>query len=108
MGLWPFSGEAEDVELVSRVVTAACRNLSKVRGKLTVSFETPVTQSAADAAGDACAAITEAILAEAKAPIEVLSAEADVVAKLMQRLPANLPATRVIELASLHVVGMPA
>src|SRR5260221_559353 len=108
MGIWPFGREPTDVELVSRVVSAACRNKSEVRGKLTVNFDAPLTQAEADAAGDTCAAIAQAILAEANAPIEVLGAEAQVVSTLLARLPPDFPKSRVIELASLHVVGMPA
>lgn len=108
MGLWPFGREPADVEIVTRVVTAACRNQSKVRGKLTLHFELPQTQRAADEAGDAYAAITETILSEAAAPIEVLGNETQVVSTLAARAPKGQPSLRQLELASLHVLGMSA
>lgn len=107
MGIWPFGREPSDVELVSRVVTATCKNQSQVRGKLTVHFAEPQTQASADEAGDRCASATEDLLREATAPIEVLGHEPEIAARLLARMPAGLPPTRSVELAALHVVGVP-
>src|SRR5208282_704134 len=64
MGFWPFGRDPADIELVSRVITAAAQNGYRVRGKLTIHFQEPQRQADADAAGDRCATLAIALLRE--------------------------------------------
>ena len=64
MGFWPFGRDPADIELVSRVITAAAQNGYRVRGKLTIHFQDPQRQADADAAGDRCATLAIALLRE--------------------------------------------
>ena len=107
MGLWPFGRDPANVEIVSRIVTATVGDSVKVRGKLALHFDEPQTQAIADDAAERCAALMEIVLREQKNHELVLGAEAEMVLKLVDRLPPNMVATRTIELAALHVVGDP-
>src|SRR5262245_17759731 len=106
MRFWPFGRGPADVDLASRVVTAMAGDHVQVRGKLTLHFVDPVTQSDADDAADQVAKVAELVLREASSA-ELLGAESHIVAAVAGRLPDGIAATRVIELASLHVVGEP-
>jgi hypothetical protein len=103
MSFWRFGREPEDVDMISRVVTAVTRDTRMVRGKITLHFLAPQTQTAADKAADRCATLVEAILREAPEP--PLGGEEQILATLRPKLPSDLPATRTIECAALHVVG---
>jgi hypothetical protein len=108
MGFWPFGRDPADIELVSRVVTAATQNGYRVRGKLTIHFQEPQRQAEADEAGDRCAALAVAMLREAPDHGRVIGAEAQLSADLTARYPTNCAPARAVELAALHVVGDPA
>jgi hypothetical protein len=107
MGLWPFGRDPADVEIASRVITAETGDGVKVRGKLTLHFLEPQTQAAADEAADRCAALMESLLREQRRHEDVFGAEAAMVLKLMDRLPADIAPSRSLDLAALHVVGDP-
>ena len=51
MGFWPFGRDPANIELVSRVITAATQNGYRVRGKLTIHFLAPQRQAEAVAQG---------------------------------------------------------
>lgn len=104
MGFWPFGRDPADVDLVSRVVSAMARDGVRVRGKLTLHFLDPQTEADAEQAGDGLATVTEQVLRELPSH-ELIGAEPHVVTIVAGRVPAGSPATRAIELASLHVVG---
>lgn len=89
--------------MISRVVTAVMRDTRMVRGKITLHFLEAQTQATADKAADRCVTLVEAILREAADPL--LGGEDLVMATLRGKLPPDLPATRTIECAALHVVG---
>src|SRR6187455_2085398 len=101
MAFW----SAADVEIASRIITAKMRNERRLRGKLTLHFLDPQTQSDADQAADRCASIAEDIISEAADHEEILAAEAEFVSALRRRLPIDIPPVRSIDLAGLHVVG---
>ncbi|XYH94774.1 hypothetical protein ACMHYB_44195 [Sorangium sp. So ce1128] len=104
MGFWPFGGrEPANVETVSQIVTAAARG-EKIRGKLTLYFKEPQTQSAADRAAERCAQVAGDLLRELGGQEPLLGKEAELAAAIAARAPRNVPALRAIELASLHVV----
>lgn len=107
MGLWPFGRDPANVEIVSRIVTATVGDNVKVRGKLALHFAEPQTQAIADDAAERCSALMEVVLREQKNHEQVLGAEAEMVLKLVDRLPLNMVPTRAIDLAALHVVGDP-
>ncbi|MCC6558578.1 MAG: hypothetical protein IT372_37055 [Polyangiaceae bacterium] len=107
MGLWPFGREPEDVESASRVVTAATRDARRVRATLTLHFEAPLTQSAADDAADRCAVVAEAIFREVPGHEHLLGNEDALSSTLAMRLPPGIPRVRSVELAAIHVVGDP-
>lgn len=103
MSFWRFGREPADVDMISRVVTAVTRDTRMVRGKITLHFLEAQTQAAADKAADRCVTLVEAILREAADPL--LGREDQVMVALRGKLPSDLPATRTIECAALHVVG---
>lgn len=104
MGFWPFGGrEPANVESASQVVTAAARG-ENVRGKLTLYFKEPQTQSTADRAAERCAQVAGDLLREIAAQASLLGREAELAASIAARAPRGVPALRAIELASLHVV----
>ncbi|XXX74039.1 hypothetical protein WMF30_40975 [Sorangium sp. So ce134] len=104
MGFWPFgSREPADVESASQVVTAAARG-ETVRGKLTLHFKDPQTQSAASKAAERCAQIAGNVLREIGEQAPLLGREAELAAAIAARAPRGVPALRAIELAALHVV----
>lgn len=107
MGFWPFRQKGEGVELATRIVSAMTRDGVAVRGKLTLRFALHETRAGADEVADRLGSLVEAILREAPASSELVGREADVLGVLEARLPSNMPATRSIELAALHVVGGP-
>jgi len=102
-----FWGNPADVELASRVISALVKNSRRVRGKLTLHFAQPQTQTAADEAADRCAQIAEALLGEADDHEQLIGAEADLVMMLRGRLPSSVPPLRSLDVAALHVVGDP-
>ncbi|KYF62362.1 hypothetical protein [Sorangium cellulosum] len=104
MGFWPFGGrEPANVESASQVVTAAARG-ENVRGKLTLYFKEPQTQSTADRAAERCAQVAGDLLREIAAQASLLGREAELAASIAARAPRGVPALRAIELAALHVV----
>jgi len=103
MAFW----SAADVEIASRIITAKMRNERRLRGKLTLHFSDPQTQSDADQAADRCASIAEDLISEAADHEHILAAEAEFVSALRRRLPIDIPPVRSIDLAGLHVVGDP-
>lgn len=107
MGFWPFGRDPANVEIVSRVITAATQNGYRVRGKLTIHFAEPVRQADADLAGDRCAAVAVAMLREAPEHGAVIGAEAQLSAELYARYPVDVARARALELAALHVLGDP-
>src|SRR6185437_1253435 len=108
MGLWPFGRDPADIELASRVVTAATQSGHRVRGKLTIHFLDPQRKEEAELAADRCAAVAVALLREAPDHGRVIGAEAQLSADLMARYPSGVAKARAVELAALHVVGDPA
>lgn len=108
MGFWSFGREPADVELASRVVSAATQNGYRVRGKLTIHFDKPQTQADANAAADRCASLAVALLRESTDHERVIGAEQALSAELAARYPADIARSRAVELAALHVVGDPA
>ncbi|WP_437808681.1 hypothetical protein [Sorangium sp. So ce1078] len=104
MGFWPFgSREPANVESASQVVTAATRR-ETIRGKLTLYFKDPQTQSAADRAAERCAELAGSLLRETGEQKPLLGREEEIAAAIAARAPRGVPALRAIELASLHVV----
>lgn len=104
MGFWPFgSREPANVESASQVVTAAMRR-ETVRGKLTLYFKHPQTQSAAERAAERCAQLAGNLLRETGEQEPLLGREAELAAAIAALAPRGVPALRAIELASLHVV----
>ncbi len=103
MAFW----SAADVEIASRIITAKMRNERRLRGKLTLHFTNPQTQSDADHAADRCASIAEDIIGEAADHEQILAAEAEFISAIRRRLPIDIPPVRSIDLAGLHVVGDP-
>lgn len=101
MAFW----SAADVEIASRIITAKMRNERRLRGKLTLHFSAPQTQSDADAAADRCASIAEDIISEAADHEQILAEETEFVSAIKRRLPIDIPPVRSIDLAGLHVVG---
>jgi hypothetical protein len=101
MAFW----SAADVEIASRIITAKMRNERRLRGKLTLHFSNPQTQSDADQAADRCASIAEDLISEAADHEEILAAEVEFVSSIRRRLPIDIPPVRSIDLAGLHVVG---
>jgi hypothetical protein len=108
MGLWPFGRDPANIELASRVITAAAQNGYRVRGKLTLHFLEPQRQSDADHAADRCAALAVALLREAPDHGRLIGAEVQLSADLTARYPGDIAKARAVELAALHVVGDPA
>jgi hypothetical protein len=105
MGFWPFGKKGEDVEVATRIVSAASRDQVTVRGKLSLHFATRQSKAAADVVADQLASLVEAILREAPDRSHIVGKEAEVLAELEARLPSNMPPTRTIEIAALHAVG---
>ncbi|WP_437721714.1 hypothetical protein [Sorangium sp. So ce861] len=104
MGFWPFgSREPANAESASQIVTAATRR-ETVRGKLTLYFKDPQTQSAASKAAERCAQIAGDLLREIGEQEPLLGREAELAAAIAARAPRGVPTLRAIELASLHVV----
>ena len=108
MGFWPFGRDPANVEIVSRVITAATQNGYRVRGKITIHFQEPQRQGDADGAADRCAALAVAYLREQPDHGPLIGAEAQISAELTARYPLDLARPRAVELAALHVVGDPA
>ncbi|WP_437875184.1 hypothetical protein [Sorangium sp. So ce513] len=105
MGFWPFGGrEPANVESASHEVTAAARG-ETVRGKLTLLFKEPQTQSAADRAAERCAQIASDLLREIGEQQPLLGREVELAAAIASRAPRGLPALRAVELAPLFVVS---
>lgn len=107
MPFWPFGRDPADIEIVTRVITAATQNGVKVRGKLTIHFCEAQRQNSADAAADRCATVAIALLREAPEHQRLIGAETQLNAQLLARYPGDIPAARAVELAALHVVGDP-
>lgn len=107
MGFWPFGRDPAEIEIVTRVITAATQNGVKVRGKLTIHFGEPQRQTDADAAADRCATVAIALLREAPEHQRLIGAETQLNAQLLARYPGSIPPARAVELAALHVVGDP-
>lgn len=107
MGFWPFGRDPADIEIATRVITAATQNGVKVRGKLTIHFGEPQRKDDADAAADRCATVAIALLREAPEHERLIGAETQLNAQLLSRYPSNIPPARAVELAALHVVGDP-
>jgi len=103
MAFW----SAADVEIASRIITAKMRNERRLRGKLTLHFSDPQTQSDADQAADRCASIAEDLISEAADQEQILAGEAEFISSIRRRLPIDIPPVRSIDLAGLHVVGDP-
>ncbi|MBK9266666.1 MAG: hypothetical protein IPM54_43625 [Polyangiaceae bacterium] len=103
MAFW----SAADVEIASRIITAKTRNERRVRGKLTLHFSDPQTQSDADQAADRCASLAEEIISEASDHQHILEFEGEFISALRRRLPIDIPPVRSIDLAGLHVIGDP-
>jgi hypothetical protein len=108
MSFWPFGRDPANIELVSRVITAATQNGYRVRGKLTLHFTEPQRQADADDAADRCSAIAVALLREATDHSRIIGAEAQLSVDLTARCPGDIARVRAVELAALHVVGDPA
>lgn len=104
MAFW----SAADVEIASRIITAKMRNERRLRGKLTLHFANPQTQSDADQAADRCASLAEDLISEATDHEQIVASEAEFVSALRRRLPIDIPPIRAFDLAGLHVVGDPA
>ena len=107
MGFWPFGRDPADIEIATRVITAATQNGVKVRGKLTIHFGEPQRKEDADAAADRCATVAIALLREAPEHERLIGAETQLNAQLLARYPGSIPPARAVELAALHVVGDP-
>jgi len=107
MGFWPFGRDPADIEIATRVITAATQNGVKVRGKLTIHFGEPQRKADADAAADRCATVAIALLREAPEHQRLIGAETQLNAQLLARYPGSIPPARAVELAALHVVGDP-
>jgi hypothetical protein len=107
MPFWPFGRDPADIEIVTRVITAATQNGVKVRGKLTIHFSEAQRQNSADAAADRCATVAIALLREAPEHQRLIGAETQLNAQLLARYPGDIPSARAVELAALHVVGDP-
>ncbi|MEP7122742.1 MAG: hypothetical protein ABJE95_17590 [Byssovorax sp.] len=107
MPFWPFGRDAADIEIVTRVITAATQNGVKVRGKLTIHFSEAQRQPSADAAADRCATVAIGLLREAPEHQRLIGAETQLNAQLLARYPGDIPPARAVELAALHVVGDP-
>jgi hypothetical protein len=103
MAFW----SAADVEIVSRIITAKMRNERRLRGKLTLHFADPQTQSDADQAADRVASIAEDVVGDAADHEQILAAESEFVSAIRRKLPIDIPPIRAIDLAGLHVVGDP-
>jgi len=108
MGFWPFGRDPADIELVSRVITAATANGYRVRGKLTIHFVEPQRKEDAEAAGDRCASVAIALLREVPDHGRIIGAEIQLSNDLTARYPAGIARARMVELAALHVLGNPA
>jgi hypothetical protein len=107
MPFWPFGREPAEIEIVTRVITAATQNSVKVRGKLTLHFSEAQRQADADAAADRCATVAIALLREAPDPERLIGAETQLSAQLLARYPGDVAAARAVEIAALHVLGNP-
>ncbi len=107
MPFWPFGRDPADIEIATRVITAATQNGVKVRGKLTIHFSEAQRQNSADAAADRCATVAIALLREAPEHERLIGAETQLNAQLLARYPGDIPPARAVELAALHVVGDP-
>jgi hypothetical protein len=107
MGFWPFGREPSNIEMASRVITAATQNGYRLRGKLTIHFSEPQRQADADAAADRCASLAVALLRAAPDHGHVIGAETQLGAELTARYLGDAAPARAIELAALHVVGDP-
>ena len=107
MPFWPFGREPAEIEIVTRVVTAATLNGVKVRGKLTLHFSEPQRQTDADAAADRCATLAIALLREAPEHERLIGAETQLNVQLLARYPGDIAPARAVEIAALHVVGNP-
>jgi hypothetical protein len=108
MGFWQFGREPDDIEIATRVITAATQNGYTIRGKLTIHFAEPQRQTDADAAADRCAQVAIALLREAQTHERVIGAEAQISTTLFGRYPIDVARARAVEVAALHVVGDPA
>jgi hypothetical protein len=107
MGFWPFGRDPADIEIATRVITAATPGGYAIRGKVTIHFAEPQRQADADAAADRCAQVALALLREAISHERVIGAEAQLSAALLGRYPADVAQARAVEVAALHVVGDP-
>lgn len=107
MPFWPFGREPAEIEIVTRVITAATQNSVKVRGKLTLHFSEPQKQAAADIAADRCATVAIALLREAPDPERLIGVETQLSSQLLFRYPTDIAAVRAVEIAALHVLGNP-
>ena len=107
MPFWPFGREPANIEIATRVITAATQNGVKVRGKLTIHFSDAQRQASADAAADRCATVAIALLREAPGHERLIGAENQLNTVLLARYPNDIPTARAVELAALHVVGDP-
>lgn len=108
MGFWPFGRDPAEIEIATRVITAATQNGYTIRGKLTIHFAEPQRQADADAAADRCAQLAITLLREAQSHERVIGAEGQLSAMLLARYPPEVARGRTVEIAALHVVGDPA
>jgi hypothetical protein len=108
MGFWPFGKDPANIEIATRVITAAAQNGVRVRGKLTIHFAEPQRQVDADAAADRCSSAAVALLREAPDHGRLIGAETQLTAQLFARYPHEIAPARGVELAALHVLGDPA
>lgn len=108
MSFWPFGRDPAEIEIATRVITAATQNGYTLRGKLTIHFAEPQRQADADLAADRCALVASMLLREAQSHERVIGAEASVGAALLARYPEGVARPRLVEVAALHVVGDPA
>jgi hypothetical protein len=107
MPFWPFGREPAEIEIVTRVITAATQNGVKVRGKLTLHFSEGQRQADADVAADRCATVAIALLREAPDPERLIGVETQLSAQLLARYPGDVATARAVEIAALHVLGNP-
>lgn len=112
MPLWPFGRgkEPKDVEFMSRVVTATSRDGARLRGKVTLHFESPQTQRDAEEAIDRGASAAVQALADTQQHQELLGDDSPeaveaLVTRVREQIAANVPPLRALEVAAIHVVG---
>jgi hypothetical protein len=106
MAFWRF-GEREpaNVEEASRIFTAAARDGKRIRGKLTLRFDEPQTQTAADKTTARCAQIAEHLVRDVSGAEQLIGAEAELASAIAGRLPQASLSLRSVEISDLQAVG---